>query len=99
MEKEDKPMNIRFSDALLRDVKHVLDETERRGETLQAYQEAARIQARNPADNVALEDIVDALIRGAGRILAVELQPPKALEVLIDMPVKMNGTVTGLSPS
>ncbi|MGE3831897.1 MAG: hypothetical protein AB7F76_12955 [Parvibaculaceae bacterium] len=78
-------MNIRFSDALLRDVRQVLDQTERRGETLQAYEEAARIQARNPRDNVALEDIVDALIRGAGRIQAVELQPPRTLEVLVEL--------------
>lgn len=84
-------MTIRFSDALRRDLKHVLEDTERHGETLHAYQEAARIQARNPADNVALEDIVDALIRGAGRILAIELQPPKALEVLIETPLTATG--------
>jgi hypothetical protein len=92
MEKEDKPMDIRFSDALLRDVRRVLDETERRGETLQAYEEAARIQARNPNDNVALEDIVDALIRGAGRIHAIELQPPKSLEVLVELPAAARST-------
>ncbi len=74
-------MNIRFSESLIRDMKQVLDETERRGDTLHAYDEAAGIQARNPQDNVALEDIVDALIRGAGRILAIELQPPGSLEV------------------
>jgi hypothetical protein len=80
-------MNIRFSDTLLRDLKNVLDDTERRGDTLHAYNEAAGIQARNPQDNVALEDIVDALIRGAGRILAVELQPPRSLEVtMVDRP-------------
>ncbi len=77
-------MNIRLSDSMLRDLKHTLDETERRGDTLQAYREAARIQARNPLDNVALEDIVDALIRGSGRILAVELEPPGSLEVTIE---------------
>jgi hypothetical protein len=74
-------MDIRFSNSLLRDLKQVLDETERRGETLHAYREAARIQARHPEDNVALEDIVDALVQGAGRIAAIELQPPKTLEV------------------
>ena len=80
-------MNIHFSDALLRDLQHVLDDTERRGETLHAYSEAAGIQARNPQDNVALEDIVDALIRGASRVLAVELQPPRSLEVtMVDSP-------------
>jgi len=84
-------MNIRFSESLRRDLNHVLDETERRGDTLQAYQEAAKIQARNPQDNVALEDIVDALVRGAGRIHAVELQPPRALEVLIETPATTNG--------
>jgi hypothetical protein len=76
-------MNIRFSESLIHDMKQVLDETERRGDTLHAYNEAAGIQARNPQDNVALEDIVDALIRGAGRILAIELQPPKTLQVAL----------------
>jgi hypothetical protein len=76
-------MDIHFSDKMRADMKRVLDETERRGETLHAYEEAAMIQSRNPGDNVALEDIVDALIRGAGRILAVELQPPISLEVAL----------------
>ena len=71
----------KFSQALTSDIRESLAVVEREDISLDAYRLAASIQRRNPFDNVALEDIVDAIIRHAVGIRAIELQPPGDMEV------------------
>jgi hypothetical protein len=65
-------------------IRDVLERTEREHGILDAYAAATRIQKALPEENVALEDIISALLRGRGAIQAIEFVPPAGiLEVVM----------------
>lgn len=78
-------MNIYLSPTLKDAIREVLERTERDNGILDAYAAAARIQSELPNENVALEDIISALLRGRGAIQAIEFSPPAGgiLEVVM----------------
>jgi hypothetical protein len=77
---------IRHWSPTLKDaIREVLERTERDNGILDAYAAATRIQGELPQENVALEDIISALLLGRGAIQAIEFSPPRGgiLEVVM----------------
>lgn len=79
-------MNMHWSSTLKDAIREVLERTERENGILDAYAAAARIQIELPNENVALEDIISALLRGRGAIQAIEFNPPAGGILEIVMP-------------
>lgn len=79
-------MNMHWSPTLKDAIRNVLEHTEQEGGILDAYAAAAKIQRELPEENVALEDIISALLRGRGSIKAIEFSPPSAGILEIVMP-------------
>lgn len=80
-------MIINMSATLKDAIRDVLDRTERDNGILDAYGAAAKIQKELPSENVALEDIIAALMHGRGAIQAIEFTPPvRGIIVEIVMP-------------
>jgi hypothetical protein len=69
-------MNVHWSPTLKDAIRDVLERTERENGILDAYAAAIRIQRELPQENVALEDIISALLLGRGAIQAIEFSPP-----------------------
>ena len=69
-------MTIALSDRLKDAIRRVLNDIEANGSFLDAYSAAIQIQLDLPDENVALEDIVAAMLAGRGSIQVIELDPP-----------------------
>ncbi|WP_162918609.1 hypothetical protein [Taklimakanibacter deserti] len=78
-------MNIHLSSTLKDAIRDVLERTERDKGILDVYAAATKIQEQLPEENVALEDIISALLLGRGAIQAIEFTPRAAgiLEVVM----------------
>lgn len=79
-------MNTHWSPTLKDAIRDVLERTEQETGILDAYAAAADIQKEHPQENVALEDIISALLRGRGSIQAIEFIPPSRSVLEIVMP-------------
>src|SRR5262245_48625266 len=81
-------MIMNWSPTLRNAIREVLERVERDNGILDAYAAAIRIQKELPDENVALEDIISALLRGRGGIQAIEFTPPAGgiLEVIMPDP-------------
>lgn len=80
-------MNIHLSPTLKDAIRAVLERIEQEHGILDAYAAAARIQKELPDENVALEDIISALLWGRGAIQAIEFIPPAGSILEVVMPV------------
>jgi hypothetical protein len=69
------PMKIAISNNLRDAIRTVLEDVERNEGILDAYKAAENIQKAYPEENVALEDIIAALMSGRGSIQAIEFNP------------------------
>jgi hypothetical protein len=69
------PMQIAISNNLRDTIRTVLEDVERNEGILDAYKAAEDIQTAYPEENVALEDIIAALMTGRGSIQAIEFNP------------------------
>ena len=67
---------------------HLLDSRSKRA-ILDVYRTAEAIQLQNPAANVALEDIIEHMIRNGGSNFAVEFAPEWATR---KVPPRVNGS-------
>lgn len=78
-------MKMNWSSTLKDAIRDVLDRAERDHGILDAYAAATRIQNELPQENVALEDIIAALLCERGAIRVIEFSPPAAsvLEVIL----------------
>ncbi|MGE0237685.1 MAG: hypothetical protein AB7F09_17815 [Parvibaculaceae bacterium] len=78
-------MNINWSPTLKDAIRDVLENVEKDNGILDAYAAATRLQNELPEENVALEDIIAALLHGRGAIQAIEFTPPArgVLEVVM----------------
>jgi hypothetical protein len=81
-------MYINWSSTLKDAIREILEQTEKENGILDAYAAGTRIQRNLPNENVALEDIISALLRGRGAIQAIEFTPPAGgvLEVVMPGP-------------
>lgn len=81
-------MKINLSPLLTTAVESELDRAEKENAILDVYGLADKIQAAHPSENVALEDIVAALLAGRGGISAIEFSPRSAtiLEIILPEP-------------
>lgn len=68
-------MKIPLSNKLRDAIRTVLEDVERNDGILDAYKAAEDIQKAYPEENVALEDIIAALMTGRGSIQAIEFNP------------------------
>jgi hypothetical protein len=68
-------MNIHLSSTLKDAIRDVLERTEQDKGILDVYAAATKIQKQLPEENVALEDIISALLQGRGAIQAIEFSP------------------------
>jgi hypothetical protein len=68
--------------ALASEIRSTLKRVRNARDTLDAYRAASIILGRHWKANVALEDIVDELLRGAQGIPAIDLEPA-ALQVIL----------------
>lgn len=68
-------MKIILSDTLKDAIRKTLDDVEKNHAILDAYKAAQDIQKACPEDNVALEDIMAAMMAGRGSIQAIEFDP------------------------
>ena len=68
-------MKIMLSDTLRDAIRRTLDEVEKSQGILDAYRAAQDIQKAHPRENVALEDIMAAMMTGRGSIQAIEFDP------------------------
>ena len=75
-------MSRPFTGKMQAEMLSVLNAATASGTVLHVYAEAERIRRNNLSDNVALEDIVDALIR-AKNGLACCLEPEEAADALL----------------
>jgi hypothetical protein len=72
-------MKIAISNNLRDAIRTVLEDVERNEGILDAYKAAEDIQEAYPEENVALEDIIAALMTGRGSIQAIEFSPRNTL--------------------
>jgi len=79
-------MKITLSTTLRDAIRKVLDDVERNNGILDAYQAAQDIQKAYPEENIALEDIMSAMLSGRGSIQAIEFNPRDVvIEVVMPM--------------
>lgn len=85
-----RTMKIRLSPLLTKAVESELDRAEQENAILDVYWLADKIQAAHPGENVAVEDIVAALLAGRGGIGAIEFTPRTGtiLEVILSGPAR-----------
>lgn len=79
-------MKFHLTPLLVEAVESELDRAEKDNAILDVYGLAAKIQAAHPAENVALEDIVSALLVGRAGIGAIEFAPRSAVIMEIILP-------------
>lgn len=80
-------MTIALSDCVRAAMRKVLDDIEFNGGFLDVYESAAQIQMALPDENVALEDIVAAMLAGRGGIQAIEFDPPALIiDIIVPLP-------------
>ena len=92
-------MTIALSDRLKAAIRKVLDDTEANGGFLDAYKSAEQIQLALPDENVALEDIVEAMLAGRGGIQVIELNPPALiLDIIMPLPDEDHSPEEGQAP-
>jgi hypothetical protein len=81
-------MKIYWSPTLKGAIRDVLDRAEQDSGILDAYAAASHIQKELPDENVALEDIISALLLGRGSIRAIEFIPPTPTILEIVLPTE-----------
>ena len=81
-------MIVQLTPLLVKAVESELDLAEKDNVMLDVYGVAGKIQAAHPSENVAVEDIVSALLAGRGGIGAIELAPRSGamLEIILPGP-------------
>jgi hypothetical protein len=90
-------MKFHLSPPLAKAVESALDRAEKDNAILDVYGLAGKIQAAHPDENVALEDIVNALLVGRGGIGAIEFapRPPTILEIVLPGPISASALPPG----
>ena len=90
-------MSTHWSPGLKDAIRKLLERVEQENGILDAYAAANKIQNDLPEENVALEDIISALLRGRGTIQAIEFAPPadRFLEVVMPAPRAKRDLTTG----
>lgn len=86
-------MQISLSQAMLKSIEGHIEEARGRGAILDVYRIAEIIRVKHIDDNVALEDIVERIVLGAGSNLPVEFNLPdfateELLEVVDGSPIE-----------
>jgi hypothetical protein len=88
-------MKIVLSNTLKNAIRKKLDDVERNNSILDAYKAAQDIQKAHPEENVALEDIMSAMMAGRGSIQAIEFSPLNMVIEVIYPLSEEDGEVNG----
>jgi hypothetical protein len=89
-------MKLKRCPTLVATVRQILENVEQNDGILDAYAAAEAVQRAHPNENVALEDIMEALLTGRGDIRAIEFTPRRMtidLTCEIDSSLARVGTI------
>jgi hypothetical protein len=84
-------MKLKRCPTLVATVRQILENAEQTDGILDAYAAAEAVQRAHPEENIALEDIIEALFMGRGDIKAIEFTHRK---MTIDLTVEFDGSST-----
>ena len=68
-------MKLKRCPTLVATIRQILESVEQADGILDAYAAAEAVQRSHPEENIALEDIIEALLTGRGDVRAIEFTP------------------------